>query len=97
MVKRNSTKAPAATVAPVTTPEFKPVFGSFYLPSVLYHEQSPNRLYDSETSMLWALRKHRDEFIAAKAIGKHVGQIVVDPIRCAVVAEIIALKMAGVA
>lgn len=76
--------------------EIRPVFGSFYPPKILYDETSPTRLYTSETSMLWALRKHRAVFVEAQAIGKHAGQIVVDPVRCAVAAEKIALQMAGV-
>ncbi|MEO8103118.1 MAG: hypothetical protein ABI790_11350 [Betaproteobacteria bacterium] len=94
MATKSSHKQSVEAVPPVV---FKPVFGTFYSPSILYDENSPKRIYVSETSMLWALRKHREAFVAARAIGKHAGQIVVDPDRCAVVAETVALTLAGAA
>ena len=94
MAKANAI-ASNAVPTPAALPEIRPVFGTFYPPEILYAEHSPKRLYASKISMTWALRTHREAFVAARAIGKHAGVLVVDPDRCAVAAENIALEMAG--
>lgn len=91
MLTRNTKQSPI----PAAPPEIKAVFGSFFPLEILYAEHSPKRLYVSEYAVKWALRKHRAQFVAARALGKHAGQLVVDPDRCALAAEKIALETAG--
>lgn len=76
------------------TGEDGPIFANFFPKSKLYDEKTRPRLFQSETSASWFLRVHREKLVKANAIAVHAGRILVDPDRCAKVAEEVALENA---
>ena len=77
-----------------TAPGSAPVFGNFFPLNKLWDDNSGKPLFPSEHSARWFVRANRSALAEGEAIALFTGRMLVDPARCAIVAEKVSINMA---